>query len=82
MCIRDRFYLGHSKYGVDNHSLINPIYITYNDNIVRLVSMLSTHAMMICSVKGLLHMQKCMMTVFYEKQPWDIPLAYSMHTIC
>ena len=69
----DIFYLGHSK--------CSPIYITYNDNIVRLVSMLSTHAMMICSVKGLLHMQKCMMTVFYEKQPWDIPLAYSMHTL-
>ena len=77
----DIFYLGHSRYGINKQSLINPIYITYNDNIVKLISMLATHAMMVCSIKGLLYMQKCMMTVFYENQPWDIPLVSSMHTL-
>mgnify|MGYP006082591653 CR=1 FL=1 len=77
----DIFYLGHSKYGINQRSLIDCMYITHNNNIVKLVSMLATHAMMICSFKGLLYMQKCMMTVFYEKKPWDIPLATTMHTL-
>jgi hypothetical protein len=77
----DLFYLCHQKYGVNGQTLISPIFITQNENIVKLINMISNTAIAVCSIKGLLHMQKCMMTVFYEKQPWDIPLAHSMHTL-
>lgn len=76
----DLFYLGHSKYGINN-TLIEPIFITVNDNIVKLINILSNTAIAICSIKGLLHMQKCMMTVFYENKPWDIPLANSIYRL-
>lgn len=75
----DIFYLGHSLYGIDKKSLIKPIFITVNDNIVKLINILTNTAIVICSLKGLLHMQKCMMTVFYEIKPWDIPLANSIY---
>jgi hypothetical protein len=77
----DLFYLCHSKYGINNNTLIKPIFIIVNDDIVKLINILSNTAITICSIKGLLHMQKCMMTVFYENKPWDIPLANSMHTL-
>ena len=77
----DLFYLGHQKYGIDNETLINPIFMTINENIVKLLNVLSNTAVVVCSIKGLLYIQKCMMTVFYEKLPWDIPLSHSMHTL-
>ena len=49
--------------------------------IVKLINILSNTAIAICSIKGLLHMQKCMMTVFYENKPWDIPLANSIYRL-
>lgn len=79
----DIFYLGHSKWGLKNcnHSLIDAMFITKNDKIVKLVTMLATHSIMVCSLKGLMYMQKCMMSVYYENQPWDKPLASTMHLL-
>tara|TARA_B100001093_G_C26852783_1_gene1025915 strand:- start:659 stop:2263 length:1605 start_codon:yes stop_codon:yes gene_type:complete len=77
----DLFYLCHSLYGINNNTLIKPIFITVNDDIVKLINILTNTAIAICSIKGLLHMQKCMMTVFYENKPWDIPLANSIYKL-
>tara|TARA_B100000927_G_scaffold151811_1_gene122355 strand:+ start:6269 stop:6958 length:690 start_codon:yes stop_codon:yes gene_type:complete len=77
----DLFYLGHQRYGIDDQTLINPIFMTINENIVKLLNVLSNTAIVVCSIKGLLYIQKCMMTVFYENFPWDIPLSHSIHTL-
>ena len=79
----DLFYLGHQRYGLgaNNRTLINPIYQSIDDNIVKIINILSNTAIMVCSLKGLLKMQKCMMTIFYKQKPWDIPLSLCQHTI-
>ena len=45
-------------------------------DIVRVKNMLSTHGFMVCSVMGLLTLQKCMCEDFYRNRGYDMCLAH------
>ena len=77
----DLFYLGMSGYTLSNSQGIRtvfnqPHFKNINNEIIQLYNMLSTHAIMICSIRGLLTYQKCMFESFYRNLPWDTPLAH------
>jgi hypothetical protein len=76
----DLFYLGMSGFTLDSNTkhttFNNPHFKNINDEIIQLYNMLSTHAIMVCSIRGLLAYQKCMFESFYRNLPWDIPLAH------
>ena len=46
-----------------------------NDNFIRIYNMLSGHGIIVCSIRGLLSMQKCLLRDYHKKTPWDIGLA-------
>lgn len=74
----DILYIGLSSWGMkdknygENHSVS---FTNINKDIIRIYNMLSTHGMMICSIRGLLTMQKCMMEALTSNIIWDILTA-------
>ena len=48
---------------------------TINDNIIRIYNMLSLHGIIVCSIRGLLTLQKCMFESYYQNKIWDIYTA-------
>lgn len=76
----DILYIGISSWGIYNnfHGINNELYFeNINDEIIKIQNMLSTHGMIICSLRGLLWVQKCMCESYFRDLPWDIPLARS-----
>lgn len=74
----DILYIGLSSWGMTdkNYGINNSVcYTNIDDNIIRIYNMLSSHGFIICSLRGLLSVQKCMMEVFINSDPWDIFLA-------
>ena len=72
----DWLFLGLSYYGVNDwathcHDLFYQN-CTENHDIVRMFNMLSLHGLMICSIRGLLALQKCMMESYFTGMIWDI----------
>jgi len=72
----DILYVGLSTWGMktgfcgENDSIC---YDNINDNIIRIYNMLSTHGIMICSISGLLAIQRCMSEAYFKEIiPWDI----------
>tara|TARA_E500000178_G_C16935935_1_gene714009 strand:+ start:310 stop:1020 length:711 start_codon:yes stop_codon:yes gene_type:complete len=68
----DLFYLGLSEWGITNNinrGFRNSVCysdVDNNDDIIRIFNMLSTHGMIICSIKGMLTLQKCLLEDFYK----------------
>ena len=69
----DILYIGISSVGMNEKDWCNEIISkNINDNIVRIYNMLSMHGIMICSVRGLLAIQKCMLESYFKDIIWDI----------
>ena len=72
----DILYLGLSSYGMSDFSHCYEVfYKNVSPDIVRVYNMLSLHGFMICSIRGLLAIQKCMMESFFTGFIWDIYVA-------
>ena len=80
----DLFYIGLSQYGMTNKKAGVNNSVCYNDvcnynDIIRIFNMLSTHGIIICSLRGMLTLQKCILEDFYKGQGWDISLCHIQH---
>ena len=74
----DIFYIGLSCVGKTDQDIgVTPAvcYSNVNKDIIRIYNMLSTHGMIICSARGLLSLQKCLMDDFHKNRGWDISIA-------
>jgi hypothetical protein len=83
----DILYLGLSSYGISDFSHCYEMYYKGVDaGVVRVLNMLSLHGLMICSVRGLMALQKCFLEGYYTNQVWDILIAqlqphYNMYAL-
>ena len=72
----DILYIGLSKCGMTNTGYGYTVCSqNINENIIRIHNMLSLHGIIICSVRGLLSLQKCMLDSYYNNKIWDIYTA-------
>lgn len=73
----DILYIGLSRAGLHKKgsSLDTVCFKNINDEIIKIYNMLSTHGLMVCSMRGLLLLQKCMTISYLVKLPWDIMLT-------
>lgn len=46
-----------------------------NDNIIRVYNMLAFHGIIVCSIRGLLTLQKCMFESYFKNIIWDVYTA-------
>ena len=63
---------------VSNKFINNQVYyqnIKSFDHVIQVYNMLSTHSMIICSIRGMLCLQKCLMDDFYKNRGWDISIT-------
>lgn len=72
----DILYIGLSPYGVEpNDNFCSGrkglIYDDVNNDIFRIYNMLSTHGVIVCSVKGATTLQRCVMEAYYIDYVWD-----------
>ena len=75
----DILYIGLSICGINN-STPEGQYTTVcsnniNDDIIRVHNMLSLHGIIVCSIRGLLTLQKCMLESYFTNTIWDIYTA-------
>lgn len=72
----DILYIGLSRCGMNRTTARNDVRFTHvNEDIIRIYNMLSLHGIIICSIRGLLLMQKCMLEGYYKNTIWDIYTA-------
>ena len=73
----DLLYIGISSYCWDaiNFKHTTLYFDNINDNFIRIYNMLCTHGIIVCSIRGLLSIQKCMLRDYHKKAPWDIGLT-------
>ena len=69
----DILYVGLSIFGLGPQSnTINTLYINdIDEEIIKVYNILSSHSIIICSIRGLLTYQKSLMESFYKEKPWD-----------
>ena len=68
----DIIYIGISKFGIKSNKSSKQIYCeNINDNIVKIYNMLSMHGIIICSIRGLISLQKCFLESYYTDKIWD-----------
>jgi len=69
----DILYIGISMGGINNNNrCCNTVCLKNIDkNIVRIYNMLSLHGIIICSIRGLLSIQKCMLEGYFKNIIWD-----------
>ena len=68
----DIIYIGISKFGIKSNKSSKQIYCeNINDNIVKIYNMLSLHGIIICSIRGLISLQKCFLESYYTDKIWD-----------
>ena len=77
----DLLYTGLSSWAMTDAEAGSPGTVCCSDvdgfpDLVRVKNMLSTHGFMVCSVMGLLTLQKCMYEDFYKKRGYDMCLAH------
>jgi hypothetical protein len=77
----DLFYIGLSQWGMTDakNGMNNSVCyndIEDNDDVIRIFNMLSTHGILICSIRGMLTLQKCLLEDFYKNQGWDRSICY------
>lgn len=71
----DILYIGLSVFGMNDTQAITTVCFTNistNNQVIRIYNMLSTHGMVICSTRGLLAIQKCMLEGYFKDTVWDI----------
>lgn len=72
----DLLYIGRSVCGMHKtHWSWDTFYRPFNKDIDRIYNMLSLHGVVICSVRGILTLQKCMMEGLFKQDTWDIYTA-------
>lgn len=71
----DLLYLGLSQFGKKGNISSNNFAFYQNVNlfeeIIRIFNMVSTHGILICSMRGMLSLQKCLLEDFHKNQGWD-----------
>ena len=69
----DILYIGLSDCGINNNRrCCDKVFLKHIDkNIVRIYNMLSLHGIIICSIRGLLSIQKCMLEGYFKEIIWD-----------
>ena len=77
----DILYIGLSSWGMTNAQLgsngtVSFLKVPDYPDIVRINNMLSTHGFMVCSMVGLLTLQKCLFEDYYRKRGYDMALAH------
>ena len=69
----DILYIGLSLFGMNNTSFCeNVCYKNINEDIIQVYNMLSLHGIIICSARGVLAIQKCMLEGYFKNIIWDI----------
>lgn len=71
----DILYIGISKWGIMKDREADQYKICYHhvdEQYIRIYNMLASHGIMICSVAGLIGIQKAMMEAYFTKIPWDV----------
>lgn len=72
----DLLYIGRSVCGMHKTQWSwDTFYRPFNEQIDRVYNMLSLHGVVICSVRGMLTLQKCMMEGLFKQDTWDIYTA-------
>lgn len=74
----DILYIGISKWGVTNENIGSKDYLflkNINENIIQIYNMLSTHGMLITSLRGMLTLQKCILEDFFKNRHYDISIS-------
>lgn len=77
----DLLYIGLSSWGMRNGPTGSNMDVCYSHvkcypELVRVYNMLSTHGFIVCSIRGLLTLQKCLCEDFYKKRGYDMSLAH------
>jgi hypothetical protein len=73
----DFLFTGLSSYGMSEFSHCGDVfYKGVDENIVRMFNMLSVHGIIICSIRGLLGFQKCLIESYHTGTTLDIYTAY------
>ena len=74
----DILYIGSSvwgmTFGTQSH-LFSVCFKNVNKDIIRVYNMLSLHGIIICSTRGLLAMQKCILEDLFKNRGYDISIA-------
>ena len=74
----DILYIGSSvwgmTFGTQSH-LFSVCFKNVNKDIIRVYNMLSLHGIIICSMRGLLAMQKCILEDLFKNRGYDISIA-------
>ena len=71
----DILYIGLSRWGMGYNNIAGENIVCYtnvNKDIIRIYNMLSCHGMIICSIRGMLIIQKCMMEAYFKDIIWDM----------
>jgi hypothetical protein len=75
----DICYIGLSRWGMTNitaHGVENSVcYQDINSEIIKVQNMLSTHGIMVTSLRGITTLQKCLMEDYYLNRGWDMCLS-------
>jgi len=74
----DILYIGSSVWGMTFGSeghLFSVCFKNVNKDIIRVYNMLTTHGIIICSTRGLLAMQKCILEDLFKNRPHDVSIA-------
>ena len=75
----DICYIGLSRWGMTNinaHGVENSVcYQDVNSEIIKVQNMLSTHGIIVTSLRGLTTLQKCLIEDYYHNRGWDMCLA-------
>lgn len=73
----DLLYIGLSSYGMSEFSHCHELFYKGIDaNIVRIFNMLSLHGIVLCSIRGVLMFQKCLLESYFKNEPWDITATW------
>ena len=69
----DIIYLGISLWGksLRNSYRRTVCYDNINNDIIKIYNMLSTHSIMVCSIQGLLALNRCFMESYFKDEIWD-----------
>lgn len=75
----DLFYIGVSSHGIGGSirsNVKNVCFKNINNDIIKVYNMLSLHGIIVCSIRGLLTLQKCMIESYFNNKVWD---RYTSH---
>lgn len=76
----DLLYTGISNFGITHVRSFPNVVCCQEcpryDGIARIKNMLSTHSIVVCSMYGLLTLQKCFMEDYFKNRPYDTTIAF------